>query len=118
MIIQDYNKTIAMLVHLIVMNNAFGVAKALKDEGYDTKRFIPAPELEAALLQLNMVNRDKFLKVIQNIPWNPGHINTNQAAIINSMVALTKSKVGASVDNTNWWPSLIKFIEQSRISLR
>lgn len=118
MTISDYNKTVAMLVHLIVMNNAFGVAKALKDEGYDTRKFIPAPELEAALLQLNMVNQDKFLRVMQNIAWNPGHLNTNQTEIINNMVTLTKSKVGASVNNTNWWPSLIKFIEQSRVYLR
>lgn len=118
MTISEYNKTAAMLIHLIVMNNAFGVAKALKDEGYDTRKFIPAPELEAALLQLNMVDQDKFLRVLQNIPWNPGHGNTNQPEVINSMVKLAQSKVGPSVDNTNWWPSLIKFIEQSRVYLR
>lgn len=118
MTIQDYNKTVALLIHLIVMNNAFGVAKALKDEGYDTRKFIPAPELEAALLQFNMVDQDKFLKVLQNISWNPGHLNTNQAEIINNMVTLTKSKVGTSVDNTNWWPSLIQFIDKSRVYLR
>lgn len=108
--LQDYNRTIAMLVHLIVMNNAYGVAKALKEEGYDTKNFIPAPELEAALLQLHMVNRDKFFKVIKNINWNRGHVNTNNPEVIDNMIKLTQNISGSAVDQTNWWPSLIKFV--------
>ena len=108
--LEDYNRTVAILVHLIVMNNAYGVAKALKDQGYDTQKFIPAPELEAALLQLHMASRDKFFKVMQNIPWNPGHVNTNQKVVIDNMIKLTQSKSGEMVDQTTWWPSLVGFV--------
>lgn len=108
--IQEYNKTIAILVHLIVMNNAAGVVKALKEQGYNTQKYIPAPALEAALLQLHAANVDSFFKAMESIKWNPGHVSTNQTEVIRGLIKLTREKVGPSVDNTNWWPSLIKYI--------
>lgn len=105
----DYNKSIAILIHLIVMNNAFGVANALKKEGYDTKNFIPAPELEAALLQLSIADKAKFFRVMKNIEWNPGHVSTNDAEVINNMVKFTQQHASPSVSKVNWWPALVHY---------
>lgn len=106
MILQEYNKAIILVIHYIVKNNAYGVAKALKDEKYDTKNYIPAAELEMALLQLYIADKNRFFKVMKNITWNKGHVSTNQFAK-DKLMQLTSIQSGASVTDDNWWQSLI-----------
>lgn len=116
MTIQDYNKSVALLIHLIVMNNAGMVARALRQAGYPVKNYIPGPELETALLQLNIADRNKFFRVMKSISWNDGHTATNNPEMIKNVIQLTQMHAGSMVNNTNWWPSLIDYISQSNIS--
>lgn len=110
---QEYNRSVVMLVHLIVMNNAGMVARALRQIGYPVKDFLPAAELEAALLQLSMADRAKFFQMMKNIQWNTGHRATNQPEMINGLIKLA-SEGNASVNNTNWWPSMVTILENSK----
>lgn len=116
MTIQDYNKSIALLIHLIVINNAGTVARVLRQAGYPVKNYIPEAELETALLQLHIADRNKFFTVMKSIPWNDGHTATNDANMIKNVIQLTQMHAGPMVNNTNWWPSLIDFVSQSNIS--
>lgn len=109
MTIREYNKAIILLIHLIVMNNAFKVANALKEVGYDTKNFIPAPELEAALLQLYMADPNKFFQVMNNVTWNYGHVATNVPEGRDQVINLI-SQAGIETDKSNWWQNFIGLI--------
>lgn len=112
MSIQDYNKAIVLLIHVIVMNNAFGVARVLKNQGYDKKDYIPSGDIETALLQLYILDRDRFFRALRSIEWNPGHIATNQQQISGQLMKLA-AQSGIEVNNTNWWKILVGFISVS-----
>lgn len=114
--LQDYNKSVALLIHLIVMNNAGMAARVLAQAGYPVKNYIPEPELEAALLQLHIADKKRFFEVIKNISWNPGHIATNDENIINNMINLTQANAGTDANTSTWWPMLIQYISTIPIS--
>ncbi len=60
----DYNLDIALIIPLIVKNNAGKTAIALREAGYEKKNFIEASELEAKLFQLHTANPVLLYKVI------------------------------------------------------
>lgn len=107
----DKNKAIALIIPLIVKNNAGKVAIALKDAGY-SKDFIPETELEAKLFQLYTANPDMFFQVMKNIPWNSGQIETNKPEIRDELINLVTDLSKNEISKDNWWPELITLLDQ------
>lgn len=113
---KEYNKAILLIIHLIVRNNGIGVAQAIKNYGYDSKNYIPAGDLETALLQLYIADQSKFFDVMKNISWNSGHQATNTKQISGQLKKLI-SLYGISIDNSNWWQTLILLLKQNQPQL-
>lgn len=107
MTIKEYNKAITLLIHLIVLNNAGAVARALQQAGYPVKNYIPAAELEAALLQLHMANRTKFFEVMNNVSWNYGDLATNTVEIQDELKKLAGVPAGTATAKMDIWGTLI-----------
>ncbi len=106
---EDQNKSVALIIPLIVTNNAGKVAIALRDAGY-AKKFIPPGELEAGLFQLYTANPDKFFEVMKTIPWNYGEKTTNKPEIKDELIKLVVSNsrnADYEVDKETWWKELI-----------
>lgn len=106
----DKNKSIALIVPTIVMNNAFGVARALKDAGYG-KSYIPEGELEAKLFQLYLANPDMFFQVMNTIPWLESETRTNRPEIKQPLVMLSRIQ-DTSATRGAWWKKLIQIIQE------
>lgn len=111
---RDYNKAVTLLIHLIVINNAGAVARALKQAGYDVKSYIPAPELEMALLQLQMADTVKFFSLMQSIPWNYGDTETNKPEVRDELMKLVAAQSSIEITKDNWWKILLAMVD-SRI---
>lgn len=116
----DQNRAIALIIPLIVKNNAGKVAIALRDAGY-SKDFIPASDLEARLFQLYIANPTMFFEVMKSIPWNYGEAETNKPEIRDELINLVTSNTGYQVSKDNWWKILIALLgpaipAQERIS--
>lgn len=110
---QQYNKGIATIVKTIVANNAGGVARALKEAGYETKNYIPASELESVLLQLSLANRDKFFEVLKAVPWNNGDVATNQPQVRETLMKLVDAQPGSPLARSgDWWDILLSLFTQ------
>ncbi len=105
----DTNKNIALIVPTIVMNNAFGTARALKDAGY-SKDFIPDGELEAKMFQLYLANPTKFFEVLSSIPWLESETKTNKPEIKQRLIALSGIKDTAE-NRGDWWKKLVTNIQ-------
>lgn len=105
----DQNKAIALLIPLIVKNNAGKVALALRDAGY-SKDFIPAPDLEARLFQLYTANPDLFFSIMKTIPWNPGEIETNKPELKEQLLAVVSEVTGKEISKDTWWPELLDYL--------
>ncbi len=109
---EDQNKSVALIIPLIVTNNAGKVAIALRDAGY-AKKFIPPGELEAGLFQLYTANPDKFFEVMKTIPWNYGEKTTNKPEIKDELIKLVVSNsrnADYEVDKETWWKELIALL--------
>ena len=105
----DQNRAIALIIPLIVKNNAGKVAIALRDAGY-SKDFIPASDLEARLFQLYIANPTMFFEVMKTIPWNYGEAETNKPEIRDELINLVTSNTGYQVSKDNWWKILIALL--------
>lgn len=114
---QDKNKAIALIIPLIVKNNAGKVAIALRDAGY-SKSFIPGPELEARLFQLYTANPDMFFEVIKTIPWNYGEAETNKPEIKDELIKLVSEGSDIEISKDNWWQQLIVMLSPVNIEER
>lgn len=112
---KQYNKAITLLIRLIVLNNAGGVSRILKQEGYETKNFIPPGELEAALLQLYMADSDKFFSLMKKIAWNYGDVETNKPEIRNELMKLSGSDPDSQEDKLVWWMKTLDMLSQPAI---
>lgn len=110
MTLQEKNKAIPIIIHLIVLNNAGGVARALKEAGYESKNYVPESELEMALLQLYMADQVRFFEVMKSIPWNYGHIETNKPEIKDELIKLVVANTGYEVSKDTWWQELIALL--------
>lgn len=110
MTLQDQNKAVTIIIHLIVLNNAGGVARALNKEGYESKDYIRAPELEKALLQLYIADSARFFEIMKTISWNYGHIETNKPEIKDELIKLVVSNTEHEVSKDTWWQDLIALI--------
>lgn len=108
---QDQNKAIALIIPLIVKNNAGKVAIALKDAGY-SKDFIPDGELEARLFQLYISNPDNFFQIMKSIPWNPGQKDTNLPEIKDELIKMVIANTDVQISKDNWWPELINLLQK------
>lgn len=86
---EENNKAIICITHAIVLNNAFGVAMALKKLDYPKQNFIDDCELELALLQLFLGERKKYFEVMHTIDWNTGETRTNNPEMKNKLICLT-----------------------------
>lgn len=108
--LNDYGKSVAAAIKLIVANNPGATARALKQIGAETKDFVPNPQLEADLWTLHAANRERFYQVLNSIPWNYGNNNwTNDPkyrnAIINTVGA--QSTTNAKINLSNIWQSVV-----------
>lgn len=110
---QDYNIAIVSVIKMIVENNAGCVARKLKEVGYETKSFIPAPELEVALFQLHNADAATFYKVMNNCEWNYGNTNwTNDNKYKEQIMSAVQTHTGKKVDKHNWWDTMINYLKQ------
>lgn len=105
----DQNKAIALIIPLIVKNNAGKVALALRDAGY-SKDFIPAPDLEARLFQLYTANPDLFFSTMKSVPWNYGEVETNKPEIRDQLIQVVSQITGTEVSKETWWPELLDIL--------
>lgn len=105
----ETNKAIALIIPLIVKNNAGKVALALRDAGY-SKDFIPAPDLEARLFQLYNANPDLFFSTLKSIPWNYGETETNRPEIKDQLIQVVSQITGTEVSKDTWWPELLDIV--------
>lgn len=103
------DKSIVLIVPTIVMNNAFGTARALKDAGY-SKDYIPDGELEAKMFQLYLANPIKFFEVLNSIPWLESETKTNKPEIKQRLIALSGIKDTAE-NRGDWWKQLVNNIK-------
>lgn len=107
----DYNIAIVSVVKMIVDNNAGCVSRKLKEIGYETKKYIPATELEYALLQLHTANRDKFFEIMNKCEWNNGNSNwTNDSKYKSQIMSAVELYTGKTVDKTNWWKTTMNYL--------
>lgn len=106
---QDQNKAIALIIPLIVKNNAGKVAIALRNAGY-SKDFIPAPDLEARMFQLYTANPDMFFEVMKDIPWNYGETETNKPEIKDELIKLVSSNPDYEFSKETWWQELVAML--------
>lgn len=111
----DQNKAIALIIPLIVKNNAGKVALALRDAGY-SKDFIPVGDLEARMFQLYTANPDMFFEVMKDIPWNNGHAETNKPEIKDELIKLVAANSSSDISKDNWWPELLSQLSRSNES--
>lgn len=105
----EQNKAIALIIPLIVKNNAGKVALALRDAGY-SKDFIPGPDLEARLFQLYTANPDLFFSTMKTIPWNYGETETNKPEVRDQLVQAVSQITGTEVSKETWWPELLDIL--------
>lgn len=114
----EYDRAVIGVVALIVKNNAGGVARALRDAGYTSKYDkIPESELEAELLKLHALDKNKFYAVMNNIPWNYGDTATNKPEIRDRIMGLVKmNNPNVNTDSTtksDWWGGLLNLLSGS-----
>ena len=102
----EYNKAIALISHLIVLNNAGGIARALIAAGYERKTYIDDCELELKLLRTYLADKAKFFEVMNNIAWNYGEARTNKPEIKEQLIALTNLPDTAE-SKGDWWKHLL-----------
>lgn len=103
---EEHNKAIICITHAIVLNNAFGVAMALKKIDYPKKNFIDDCELELTLLQIFLADRKKYFEVMNSIPWQPGEKRTNAPEIKDKLMALTNIPDTAE-SKGDWWKHIL-----------
>ena len=113
---QQYNQAVISVIELIVVNNAGGTARALKQAGYPIKDFIPESELKTALLQLHMSDRKKFFEVLNAIEWNYGNTNwTNDPKYRDKLINSLSKETGSPVAKGGFWGSLINALGQALV---
>ncbi len=105
------SKAIALIIPLIVKNNAGKVAIALKEICVE-KDFLPAGKMESNLFQLYIYNPDAFFDVMKSIPWNPGESETNKPEIKDKLIRLVTENTNNEISKTNWWPELIELLSK------
>lgn len=103
---QENNKAIALIAHLIVLNNAGGTARALTNAGYERKTFIDDCELELILLRTYLADKKKFFEVMNTIPWHYGETRTNKSEIKEKLIALTNIMDSAE-SKGDWWKQIL-----------
>lgn len=114
---EDYNIAIVSVIKMIVDNNAGCVARKLKTVGYEPKNFIPASELESALLQLHTVNRKLFFEVMAQCEWNYGNNNWTNNPLYRDQIYKAVSKYsGKQVDKLNWWKVTLDYLKQQSVN--
>lgn len=103
---ENINKAVALITHLIVLNNAGGTARALVAEGYERKTYIDDCELELILLRAYLADKQKYFAILQNIEWHYGETRTNKAEYKQQLMAITGTQ--DAPDNKGfWWKRLI-----------
>ena len=125
MTIEEYNKSVASIIKLIVANNPGGVAKALRQAGYETKDYIPASELESALYQLHSANSNQFYEVLKTVSWNYGNNNwTNEPQYrdqISMLVADTATTNGNAMATTrgvaDWFKTAVYYLQEQSTTI-
>lgn len=120
MTIEEYNKSVGSIIKLIVANNPGGVAKGLRQAGYETKDYIPASELESALYQLHSANSPQFYEVLKTVSWNQGNNNwTNEPQYreqITELIADTTATNGNAMATTrgvaDWFKTALDYLQE------
>ena len=104
----EQNENIALIVPLIVKNNAFVGARAINLQGY-SKDFVPHGELEAKLFQMYLANPDLFFQVMNTIPWQYGEKETNNHR--EQLIAFTGMNDTPETKG-QWWKQLLIKVRQ------
>lgn len=123
MTIEEYNKSVASIIKLIVANNPGGVAKALRQAGYETKDYIPVSELESALFQLHSANSNQFYEVLKTVSWNYGNNNwTNEPQYrdqISMLVADTATTNGMDTQRgvADWFKTALDYLQEQSTTI-
>lgn len=114
----DYNLAILAVTKMIVENNAGCVSRKLKEIGYDkSKGYVPASDLESALLQLHAANRHKFFEVMKKCEWNFGNNNwTNDDKYRTQILNAVSKHTGRLVDKTNFWDITMNYLQTQKIN--
>lgn len=112
----NYTKAIICISHLAVLNNAFAVAQAINQSGYDKKSFIGSCELELCLLQCFLVSPGNYFSILNSIDWNYGETKTNTPEIKNKLIALTNLPDTPEVKGA-WWKALLNLLQTEKISV-
>lgn len=108
----DYNMAILSVIKMIVDNNPGCVARELQKNGYETKNFIPSPELESVLFKLYIIDKKLFFKVMKNCEWNYGINNwTNDVKYRDQIISAIEKFTHNKVDKTNFWNTAINYLE-------
>lgn len=111
---QEYNKAIALIIPLIVKNNAGRVAIVLREYGYESRNFIPQSELESALFKLHASDTGKFYEVVNKIDWNYGDVTTNKPEIRDRLMELVSTNTDATA-KIDWWKSLLSLLQAQSV---
>lgn len=113
----DYNIAILSVIKMIVDNNAGCVSRKLKAAGYETKSYIPASELEAALFQLHAANKKMFFNIMLDCEWNNGNNNwTNDKKYKDQILKAVTEYTGKEVDKSNWWKTTMDYLMQQSVN--
>lgn len=114
---RDYNIAIASTISMIVQNNAGCVARKLREVGYETKDYIPSPELESALFKVHMADPKLFFEVMRKCEWNYGIKNwTNEEKVRERLISAVQSYTGVKVDKDNWWNTTMNYLEEQSVN--
>jgi hypothetical protein len=105
------NKAISLTIPIIVQNNAAGVARVLRQLGYEKKTIIPAAELEAKMFQLYLADPKKFFAALANIEWLQSETETNKPEIKNKLIAIVGLQETPDTKG-DWWKKLVSMLKQ------
>lgn len=108
-----YNQAIAVIVPLIVQNNAGKTAMVLRQMGYEKQSIIPAGELEAKLFQLYLADPNKFFVALGNIEWLNSETQTNKPEIKQTLIALTRMQETPATKG-DWWKQLVLMLKEEK----
>lgn len=103
---KEKNKIIICTTHAIVLNNAFGVAKAI-GEIMGNNKYIPDSELELCLLQTYLVEPKKYFDILNSVSWNHGEKRTSE--VKSNLLALLHINETPETKG-DWWKQYIKTI--------
>lgn len=109
----DFGVAIASVIKLAVGNHPGCLARELQKKEYPNRNFIPEGELEAALSQLYITNKNMFWEILRACPWNYGNNNwTNEPKVREKLSAsVTRAGGDATAKKGEFWQNLLSILQ-------